>query len=50
MESEINKEIKKKDQTFVNQIIGGVYISLRRGKKGGPEGWWWNGGKLKGFV
>jgi len=50
MESEINKEIKKKGSDICQSNNWGVYISLRRGKKGGPEGWWWNGGKLKGFV
>jgi len=34
MESEINKEIKKKDQTFVNQIIGGFTLVWEGAKKG----------------
>jgi len=44
MESEINKEIKKKDQTFVNQIIGGFTLVWEGAKKGGQRG----GGGMEG--
>lgn len=36
-ESEINKEIKKKDQTFCQSNNWWGYISLKGGKKGGQE-------------
>jgi len=37
MESEINKEIKKKGSDICQSNNWGVYISLRRGKKGGQS-------------